>query len=161
MGICQIVFPAELFFYIKASIQYQSVINLASIVESRKICRVLKIIADYWTEAPSYHRESAAWNSLCGVLASFILIKSYICGGWIQLLSHVLLNGYLENVFATSMPEAKLGAPEKTHWSQTDHSCHCYLSNGTNWICLPSVACWSSKQRISGSTYQSCQSKSV
>lgn len=38
---------------------------------------------------------------------------------------------------------------------------HWYLSDGTNWICLPSAACWSSKQRISGSTYQSCQSKSV
>lgn len=107
MGIYQIVFAAELFFCIKATIQYQSIITLANTVESRKICQVLKIIADYWTEAPSYHRESAAWNSLCGVLASFILIKSYICGGWIQLLSHVLLNGYLENVFATSMPGAK------------------------------------------------------
>lgn len=77
---------------------------------------------------------------------------------------HKPLNGYLENGCATSMPEAKRWCSRlrrKNNSSQTDHSCHCYLSDGTNWICLPSVACWSSKQRISGSTYQSCQSKSV
>lgn len=66
---------------------------------------------------------------------------------------HVLLNGYLENVFATSMPEAKrwcLQLRRKTHWSWTDHSCNCYLSDETNWICLPLVAFWRPKQHISG-----------
>lgn len=51
----------------------------ANILESEKLhqCLVLKIIA----EEQLHHRESAAWNLLPGVLARFILIKSYVCGG--------------------------------------------------------------------------------
>lgn len=63
---------------------------------------VLGIKNHQWGKAPFYHRESAAWRPC------LLHFDKKLCLWRMNLTSsHVLLNGYLENVFATSMPEAK------------------------------------------------------